>query len=29
VMLHVYKANGGVCQMAAMTMHPLGEPSKQ
>ena len=29
VMLHVYKANGGVCQMAAMTMHPLGEESKK
>jgi len=28
VMLHVYKANAGVCQMAAMTMHPLGEPGK-
>jgi hypothetical protein len=29
VMLHVYKANGAVCQMAAMTMHPLGEESKK
>jgi hypothetical protein len=29
VMLHVYKANNGVCQMAAMTMQPLGEQSKQ
>jgi ketosteroid isomerase-like protein len=29
VMLHVYKANNGVCQMAAMTMHPLGEESKK
>ncbi len=29
VMLHVYKAKDGVCQMAAMTMHPLGEEPKQ
>jgi len=29
VMLHVYKAKDGVCQMAAMTMHPLDEQSKQ
>ena len=29
VMLHVYQAKGSVCQMAAMTMHPLGEESKK
>jgi ketosteroid isomerase-like protein len=29
VMLHVYKPNNGVCQMAAMTMHPLSEESKK
>ncbi len=29
VMLHVYQAKDGVCQMAAMTMHPLGEESKK
>ena len=28
VMLHVYKAKDGVCQMVAMTMHPLEEGSK-
>jgi hypothetical protein len=28
VMLTVYKAKGGVCQMAAGTMHPLEEDSK-
>jgi hypothetical protein len=28
VMLHVYQAKGSVCQMAAMTMHPLGEAKK-
>jgi ketosteroid isomerase-like protein len=29
VMLHVYKAKGGVCQMAAMTMQPLEEKGKE
>jgi ketosteroid isomerase-like protein len=29
VMLHVYKAKDGVCQMAAMTMQPLEEQSKK
>ena len=28
VMLTVYKANGGVCQTAALTMHPLEEQPK-
>ena len=28
VMLTVYKATGGVCQMAAMTMQPLEEEPK-
>ncbi len=29
VMLTVYKANGGVCQTAALTMQPLEEQPKQ
>jgi ketosteroid isomerase-like protein len=29
VMLHVYKAKEGACQVVAMTMQPLGEQSKQ
>ena len=27
-MLIVYRAKGSVCQIAALTMHPLDEPQK-